>query len=1752
MRRALALTLALSLALAAGPAAATTYWISPSGSSGATGTSSGAPWSLAKANATLQPGDVCMVLPGTYASMIAPANTSTSGPRITYVGNLASPAAAVFPGNFETAVSYLTVKGMTFTGGISLDGTASAQAVHDSVAWCAGKTAMFAGAQHCVITRCTIANSPRAGATVAFVYGNWLDYPGDGRGLFSQYDTLSYNNIDLSVITWKAFLMRVWADHNLIKGNQITGTFGGPTGDIQGRYLYNSSENRFEDNRWTFEALSDSGGDWVCFALRDSSCNNEFIRDTILAGFSSGHSYSGRLVNAGVDHWNGTAVGNHWHQCLYYMRGYTLYQIPSDGTFLDHSVFATVAGPALYITTQLSNFNLDHCTLYSGNGRAMECTTGILAGTPTDSVRLRSNVFYSATTVASEGIAKMPGKVGYRSNNNVFYTPSYTTTPGDRAINESGVTMRLPSWCAASDQDCASTYGDPRFTSSLPTTFDPHLTAFSSAIGAGGAGSDAGALPFTIVTDRSAPSAISSLAVVATGQTTATLRWTATGNDSTSGTARTYDLRFSLAPITTLNFSECAHPASDLLSPRAAGTADSTHVSALTSGATYYFALKAGDAAGNWSGLSNVVSVTLPTPDVTPPAAVSDLVATVSSRTTLQLSWTATGDNGTSGAPAAAYDLRFDTSPISSYTWGFCTHPTSDILTPSIPPNMDVANVTGLRAGAAYYFALKVGDAAGNWSGLSNTVAVTMPAGDTTPPAAIADLAAVGSGTTTISLGWTATGNDGTTGTASSYDLRYSTAPLNAGNFAAASVPASDILAPSPPPNLEQAHITGLSPATTYYFALKASDDAGNWSAISNLPSATTWAAPGTAPVLTTVTPNWGHAAIGIAVTIVGANLAATTAVKLNGTTQDFDIVSGSQLTVYLNGDDMVDPGSYSIVVTGAAGQSSNALTFTATPDPAPAAPVIAVCPGALGTAVVTFTAVGEDSLLGTATSYDLTYRNVGDLLPDNLSYFTTGNITYHYDLARAPKASGLADTIIVYGLTPGLTYQFGLSVLDATSQPSDLSNVVSVTLPAAPHDERFPLVALIGGAGQGTVPVWWPLLNIAGNAINYGACDSLARYPVIDLPPNFADSAGTYGRRLAIAALQYLRQRNPAIRILPRAAGAQVAVSWLGGAGGWTTSADSSNRYNYYYQTARAVRVAAGWPANDNGDVKPTGAYGYTMDTTSVSGFLWKRSRGAGYKNYFWDVARSTSTAGGLAGSSSLTNVNLAFKSSGRFRIVDSLVAVMTRQFVTRRDWTGAFVWDGINVDNWAPTMVGTLSADGDSADWTRAGYTTLPPFNYGWLQAHNLFARGLRIAAVQAGRSEGFAINGNSGAGVAVSSLNGWTREGWPAQAGGTWASNFYHYPGGQLADQAFAIGPYLNYLFTWPVVGDSVTASPYTTQDMRLVRYGLGSACLTGHTFMYSPSYGSLALGGTPGGPYGNYSAWWYDEYGATPYGRSSAAGRTGWLGRAISGYLQTDVLHGSGHANAPLSNWVAKASAANSDTTWVGDFDQASDLSSWSLVAMAGQSTVGRVTDTTYSAGGALRINVGTRGTLDYQVGAQGPYGNVTLSDTISIEFWARSSARLPLTVSLRDSANGQTVFNPTAGGKVWIEPTWKKYVLIGACSGLTNDGGTGTARVQPVFWAGDTTGTWWIDDVRCVRGRPRGGLYYRIFERGVVVVNPYASVDTFVTPRPLAQLYGLPARATSVNSGARYPAGAGVPVPTADALFLIRPRTPEDK
>jgi hypothetical protein len=106
--------------------------------------------------------------------------------------------------------------------------------------------------------------------------------------------------------------------------------------------------------------------------------------------------------------------------------------------------------------------------------------------------------------------------------------------------------------------------------------------------------------------DVQPPAAVNDLAVVSFAAGSVTLSWTAPGDDSLSGQAAQYDLRYSTEAITDDNWDLATQPGGPAV-PRSAGVPETLQINDLPLNAPLYFALKTRDEAANWSGMSNTV-----------------------------------------------------------------------------------------------------------------------------------------------------------------------------------------------------------------------------------------------------------------------------------------------------------------------------------------------------------------------------------------------------------------------------------------------------------------------------------------------------------------------------------------------------------------------------------------------------------------------------------------------------------------------------------------------------------------------------------------------------------------------------------------------------------------------------------------------------------------------------------------------------------------------------------------------------------------------------------------------------------------------------------------------------------------------------------------------------------------------------------------------------------------------------------------
>ncbi len=131
---------------------------------------------------------------------------------------------------------------------------------------------------------------------------------------------------------------------------------------------------------------------------------------------------------------------------------------------------------------------------------------------------------------------------------------------------------------------------------------------------------------------------------------------------------------------------------------------------------------------------------------------------------------------------------------------------------------------------------------------------------DTIPPSDVTDLAVTTVASNWIELGWTAPGDDGTVGTTSSYDLRWSLSPITDPASWDAATPVVGEPDPAAYGGAEMMRVEGLDVLTTYYFAIIAKDEYGNVGALSNSPAGTTLGAPtiAVAPTMLSATLSTG------------------------------------------------------------------------------------------------------------------------------------------------------------------------------------------------------------------------------------------------------------------------------------------------------------------------------------------------------------------------------------------------------------------------------------------------------------------------------------------------------------------------------------------------------------------------------------------------------------------------------------------------------------------------------------------------------------------------------------------------------------------------------------------------------------------------------------------------------------------------------------------------------------------------------
>jgi outer membrane protein assembly factor BamB len=206
-----------------------------------------------------------------------------------------------------------------------------------------------------------------------------------------------------------------------------------------------------------------------------------------------------------------------------------------------------------------------------------------------------------------------------------------------------------------------------------------------------------------------------------------------------------------------------------------------------------------------------------------PPSALSAADEPADSGNRVRLSWTASPSAGVTAY--RVYRAPYGGTP--AYL--------AQVSTPAVT-YLDASAVTG----STFTYRLTAWDGYGESPASAQAFAFAVdnnPSSDATPPAAVADLAAApGSSPGSALLTWTGSGNDGTVGAASGYEVRYAT--YSGFGWASGFVWKSTRAAAGPYGTAETETVTRLFGGSTYYFLLKAYDGKPNASDVSNYASA--------------------------------------------------------------------------------------------------------------------------------------------------------------------------------------------------------------------------------------------------------------------------------------------------------------------------------------------------------------------------------------------------------------------------------------------------------------------------------------------------------------------------------------------------------------------------------------------------------------------------------------------------------------------------------------------------------------------------------------------------------------------------------------------------------------------------------------------------------------------------------------------------------------------------------------------------
>jgi chitodextrinase len=326
---------------------------------------------------------------------------------------------------------------------------------------------------------------------------------------------------------------------------------------------------------------------------------------------------------------------------------------------------------------------------------------------------------------------------------------------------------------------------------------------------------DANTVERSVVTRDGLPPLFAGAAGATAGPSSVTLAWSPATDNVTPPSEIVYLVYSAQAPGAQ-NFS-----APSYVTPPGA---TSYSVGSLRVSTTYYFVVRARDRDGNVDGNSvQVQATTPPQADRRAPTFAGAETAAAEGPSAIRVGWSAAADDVT---PAAQISyLVYAASSSGGQSFGG----TPQVVT---LPGALSATVSGLAASTSYYFVVRARDAAGNVDGNVREVSART-LGDSLPPVFSGASSATALSDGEVSLSWSAASDDTTLPEGIAY-LVYQAASSGAQSFASPSFTTAA--------GATSYRVSGLSPATAYYYVVRARDAAGNVDANLREVSATTLA----------------------------------------------------------------------------------------------------------------------------------------------------------------------------------------------------------------------------------------------------------------------------------------------------------------------------------------------------------------------------------------------------------------------------------------------------------------------------------------------------------------------------------------------------------------------------------------------------------------------------------------------------------------------------------------------------------------------------------------------------------------------------------------------------------------------------------------------------------------------------------------------------------------------------------------------